>query len=78
MISASNLKYLSSVPVKHLEAIALNSGYKGCRYKSATFLGLTNGGQFCYSVTFEEDGELQKGKVFLSYDPTEDRVLLDF
>lgn len=78
MISAETVRYLTAVPVKHLEAIAWNSGYKGDRFNSAEFMGMTNGGQFCYAVTFVEEGEVQKGKVFLNYDPAADRVSLDY
>lgn len=78
MITAENLKYLTAVPTRQLEAIALASGYRGCRYTTSRFLGLTNAGQFCYSVTFKEDGELHTGKVFLTYDPVADRTTLDF
>lgn len=78
MISADTVRYLTTLNTLHLEAIALQSGYKGERYLSAEFLGLTNGGEFCYTVTFNEDGELRKGKVFVKYDPTTDRASLDF
>ena len=38
---------------------------------NAKFLGLTNGYEFCYSVTDSDNG---RGKVFLRYDPTVDQV----
>ena len=78
MISAETVRYLTDLPRTHLEAIAWQSGYKGDRYKTAEFLGMTNGGQFCYAITFVEEGEVRKGKVFLSYDPAADRVSLDY
>jgi hypothetical protein len=80
MITATNIAYLTAVPAVHLNAIALNSGYKRTNIRTAKFLGLTNGGQFCYATTFydELEGVELEGKVFLTYDPTEDRVTLDF
>jgi hypothetical protein len=35
------------------------------------FLGMTNGSEFCYSIT-DADGSVSK--MFLRYDPTADRV----
>lgn len=41
---------------------------------------ITNGGQFCYSVTYYDDNGLgeQEGKVFLSYDPAAGKVTADY
>lgn len=80
MITADNLKYLTNVPAVQLNAIAANSGYKRTNIRKAKFLGLTNAGQFCYNTTFydELEGQEMEGKVFLTYDPTADRVTLDF
>jgi hypothetical protein len=48
--------------------------FSGCK-----FLGLTNGGQFCYRVEyFEEDQRgATSGKVFLTYNPAEGKVIAD-
>jgi hypothetical protein len=80
MITANNIAYLTAVPAEHLNAIALNSGYKRTNIRTAKFLGLTNGGQFCYATTFYDDleGEEIEGKVFLTYDHDKDKVTLDF
>lgn len=78
MISADHLRYLTALTTRQLEAIALNSGYRGERYLSAQFLGLTNGGQFCYAITFADDGEVKSGKVFVTYDSAQDRATLDY
>lgn len=80
MISAANIQYFTTLTPKHLNAIALNSGYKKTNIRSARFLGLTNGGQFCYTTTFYDDVQDEEltGKVFVSYDPASDRASLDF
>lgn len=48
--------------------ILSSNGYTGLSFNSVRFLGLTNSGNFCYSVKFfddHSDGE-QTGKVFVS------------
>lgn len=64
MITAEKLKTLISFTSKALSAAT------GYGITEAKFLGITNGGQFCYSVDYHDDalGEDVKGKVFLSYD----------
>jgi hypothetical protein len=69
MITADKLKLLTNMPSAMLEqALPLK---KRPKLQSARFLGITNGGEFCYSVVDTDGGE---GKVFLKYDPTVDRV----
>lgn len=78
MITAEKLTLLSSLGTNMLTTVLGNSGYKDCKFKSAKFLGLTNGKQFCYSVTFREDDMDQTGKVFVSYDSVNDSITADF
>jgi len=79
MITAETLKLLTSYST-HTLAMTLDScGYKMMAFKGAKFLGITNGGQFCYKVEYhDEDGRgATFGKVFLTYNPTENRVTAD-
>lgn len=78
LISANTIRRLISLDTKHLEAIAWNSGYHDGCFSSADFLGMTNGGEFCYKVEFVEGNERNQGKVFVKYDPAQDRVSLDY
>ena len=80
MISAANIQYFTTLSPKHLNAIGYSSGYKDVKIRSAEFLGLTNGGEFCYSATFYDDVQDEEitAKVFVSYDPASDRASLDF
>jgi hypothetical protein len=39
---------------------------------------MTNGGQFCYTVTYTEYDAEQTGKVFLTYDPTKGQVIAGY
>ena len=80
MITADTLKTLTSFTTHGLAMALHHSGYTGASFKTAKFLGITNGGQFCYSVTYYDDTGLgeQQGKVFLSYDPTAGKVTADY
>jgi hypothetical protein len=79
MISASNLAYLSDVPLAHLNAMALASDNHHCKLISATFKGLNKNGKFCYDATFVgDDGIVRNGKVFLTHDFDKNITTLDF
>jgi len=69
MITANKLTLLTNMPSAMLEQALPVKGRP--KLKSAKFLGITNGHEFCYGVMDTDGGE---GKVFLKYDPTEDRV----
>ena len=81
MITADTLKTLTEMGPKGLSVILSQSGYSGNSFKSAKFLGITNGGQFCYKVTYHDDagtGEEEVGKVFISYDHANNSITADF
>ena len=70
MITAETLTTLTSFTAAALSRALAVAGHTAPEFTAARFLGITNGGQFCYSVTFPEEnarGESQ-GKVFLTYD----------
>ena len=69
MITADKLQLLINMPAVMLEQALPPKGRP--RLKTARFLGVTNGHEFCYKV---EDTDGVEGKVFLKYDPTVDRV----
>jgi hypothetical protein len=69
MITANKLALLTNMPAVMLEQALPLKGRP--RLKTARFLGVTNGHEFCYKV---EDTDGVEGKVFLKYDPTVDRV----
>ena len=77
MITADTLKVLTTFTVRALYRAAVNAGYKGANFSSCKFLGITNGGQFCYQAVFQVSGGTDSTKVFLSYDHDEDRVVAD-
>jgi hypothetical protein len=78
MITADKLTLLTNLPAVMLTTAIQQAGYKKDKFQTAKFLGMTNGNQFCYSVTYVEDGEVHKTKVFVNYDPTADKVSVDY
>lgn len=81
MILADTLTYLTTFTPKVLAQVLDKSGYSMCSFKTAEFLGITNGGQFCYRVTYFDEagtGQDEVGKVFISYDSATGAVTADF
>ena len=78
MITAERLKTLTSFTAQGLTEGIRRAGYRKDSFETAKFLGITNGGQFAYSATYVEDGQKCTTKVFLSYDPTADRVSVEY
>jgi hypothetical protein len=78
MITAETLEVLTSYSPQYLTKAAQNAGYKGPVFSSCKFLGITNGGQFCYMAVFQVKGGTDSTKIFLTYDHAEDRVIADY
>jgi hypothetical protein len=78
MITAETLKTLTTFTAPALQR-SLGKKATGYEFVGAKFLGITNGGQFCYSVTYRsEDFEgTDSTKVYLTYNPTEGKVIAD-
>ena len=76
MITADKVKMLTEMGPKGLNAL-LGKKARGNEFTGAKFLGITNGGQFCYTVTFSVKGGTDSAKVYLSYSPEESRVIAD-
>jgi hypothetical protein len=78
MITAEKLETLTTFTPGALTRAINLAGYKGDMFTSAKFLGITNGGQFCYWVVFHVEGGTDSTKVFLSYNPTDGTVKADY
>lgn len=81
MLTADKIKVLTSLDKSSLARILDSSGYSMCSFKSTEFLGITNGGQFCYKVVYFDDagsGKNEIGKVFVSFDHENEKVTADF
>jgi len=74
MITAKNIRYMIDIPLEHLKAIAVNSKLK-LDITGAEFLGMTNGGEFCYRVVHWAQGGTDSEKMFLKYNPAADKVI---
>ena len=70
MITADKLQLLINMPAVMLEQALPKKNRP--KLASSKFLGITNGGQFCYSVV-DTDGN--DSKVFLTYIHAEDQVI---
>jgi hypothetical protein len=75
MITAETLKEMIAYKAPELTRMAKDNGYKGPAFSSCKFLGITNGGQFCYMAVFLCKGGTDSTKVFLTR--TGDRVIAD-
>ena len=76
MITPDKLKELISYSAPTLTKMAKEGGYKGPAFSSCKFLGITNGGQFCYMVVFLVEGGTDSTKVFITH--TDSRVIVDY
>ena len=80
MITANTLKALTTFTTHGLAMALHHSGYTGAVFKTAKFLGITAGGQFCYEVTYQDDADTgeEVGNVFLTYDHTKGMVIAEY
>ena len=76
MITSSKLSLLTNMPTFMLQT-ALGKAAKGREFSASEFLGITNGGQFCYSAIYSQEDQPVACKVFLTYDPAADKVIAD-
>ena len=75
MITPDKLKEMTSYVAPQLTKMAKDAGWKGPAFSSCRFLGITNGGQFCYMGVFLCEGGTDSTKVFLTH--TGGRVIAD-
>jgi hypothetical protein len=78
MITADKLTLLTNMPAAMLNMCAQEAGYDGPAFTSCRFLGITNGGQFCYTVVFPVKGGTDSTKIFLTYVHAEDQVICSY
>ena len=68
MITPDTLKTLIGYRAPELTSMAKANGYKGPAFSSCRFLGITNGGQFCYMAVFLVEGGTDSTKVFITHE----------
>ena len=83
MLTADKVRQLTTLCNKGLARLLADSGYTGCSFESAEFLGISNGGQFVYSVKFWDDGggpeeELTTEKVYVNYNKEKGQIEAEF
>jgi hypothetical protein len=78
MITADTLKTLTSFTAPALTRAAMDAGYEGPEFTSCKFLGITNGGQFCYNVVYHVKGGTDSTKIFLTYNHAKGTVIADY
>jgi hypothetical protein len=64
VITAEQLTTLTTFTAAALTRALANEDYQ---FTGAKFLGITNGGEFCYLCTFPVKGGTDSTKVFLKY-----------
>ena len=69
MITADKLSLLTSMPTFMLEMALPQKNRPSLQ--TARFIGITNGGEFCYSATDTGGAAL---KLFVKYDPATDQI----
>lgn len=77
MILAKELNKFATLDRYDLANILARSGYTGMSFESAKFLGITNSGDFCYSVQYFDEtgtGEVEVAKVYINKSATGDMV----
>jgi len=67
MITADTLKTLTTFASGALTRAVALAGYEDYEFSGSKFLGITNGGQFCYQCTFPVKGGTDSTKVYLTY-----------
>jgi hypothetical protein len=78
MITRDKLKELVSFKADSLTRFIQERGYRGDKFDSAMFTGITNGGQFCYHCVYMEEGSKNTCKVFLTYNPMDGTVSAEY
>lgn len=80
MILADTLKTLTTFSPAKLTKLLGHCGYPGQSFKTADFLGITNGGQFCYRVEYHDDADLGRvcDKVYVNYNHSLDAITAEF
>lgn len=78
MITAETLATMTTFTAAALQR-AVGKAAADVTFTGARFLGITNGGQFCYTVVYrcESFEGTDSTKVYLTYDPAAGKVIAD-
>ena len=78
MITAEKLNRLTSMTPKDLTLAIQLAGYKGDKFTGAEFVGLSTGSEFCYRVSYLEEGDECWTKVYVTYTDTTGRITAEY
>ena len=80
MITADTLSRMTTFTAEGLTALIRQRGYKKDSFKEAKFLGITNGGQYCYEVLYFDNvlGEDAYTKVFVTHNQFEQSTIAEY
>jgi hypothetical protein len=68
MITAETIQKLSNLSTRGLDQALSNAGYRDVeRVMDREFLGITNGGEFCYKFTYRDEESWSYGKLFVKF-----------
>ena len=67
MITAERLEQMVKLRAPELTSMMRESGYKGPAFSSCKFLGITSGGELCYSAVFLVEGGTDSTKVYINH-----------
>ena len=68
MLLKHNVLELVGMDATTLSRITRNSGYKDAKFDTCEFVGITNSGDFCYKVSYIDDGAQDFTKVYVWHD----------
>jgi len=74
MITEFKIKRCAYLNTLSLEQAFERNGYKQTKFISNRFLGITNGGEFCYEVLWDNEGEEGYSKVFIDLNINDEPV----
>ena len=74
MLLRTHIEDLLNLTATQLSRILRNSGYKDAKFDDCEFVGITNSGDWCYKVSYYEDGGYDFAKVYVKRDVTGDYV----
>ncbi len=74
MITEFKIKRCAYLNTLSLEEAFVRNGYKDTKFINNKFLGITNGGEFCYEVLWDNEGEEGDSKVFIDLDHNDEPV----
>ncbi len=74
MITEFKIKRCAYLNTLSLEEAFVRNGYKDTKFINNKFLGITNGGEFCYEVLWNNEGEEGYSKVFIDLDHNDEPV----